>query len=232
MDGLQINQKIRYGYAKAAAKLGQPFQLYRSSTPMDPLDNGNLVGTILAVATQDWSWMKSNKPGNAIWYCCVDGQDASDPLSAQENDYLVGDHTFFVLSKEYQLPMQLMDCNSLIDIKRPAQTLGDGLQGYGGYLSAAATVIVQNMPVSILIYGTGRTSPTKLPTDTIQPGFIVQMPNIGGVDIRTGDIISETEFVFAHAPKKNTGAIQEQYVISATEQTEFGWRLTARQVVN
>lgn len=221
MDGPGINEKIRYGYAKAAEKLGQDFQLYRSATPIEPLNSGNLVGTIKAVMSQDWTWMKANRPGNAIWYCCIDGQAVSAPLSAQEGDYLVGDGTFFVLSKQYQLPIQTMECNRVLDIIRATQPKTAGPQPYGAYIQQdddTVETIMTQMPASVLKTGSQASAPSRLPTDTEEPKWIIQLPNIGGVNIRVGDFIIDD--------------IAENYVVTTNEETEFGWRLVAQQVVN
>lgn len=218
MDGPGINQKIRYGYAKAALKLGQNYQLYRSASGLDPLNIANLIGTLKMVPTQDWTWMKANRPGNAIWYCCIDGQDSSNPLSAHEMDYLVADQIFYVLSKQYQLPIQLVECNSTVNVTRPNQSVSPGLQGYGGRLPSTDTVLMTSVPCSILLQGRGSMAPSKLPTDTQQPLWIIMIPKLDAIDIRTGDILTDTT--------------KQQYVCSATEETEFGWRLTARQTTN
>jgi len=225
MDGPGIDQKIRFGYAKAAEKLGQPFQLYRPTSMIDPLDVANLIGNINAVATVQWDWMKANKPGNAIWSLVVDGQTSSYPLSAQEGDFLIGDTTFFVLSKQYQMPMLGCECNALITIKRPNQSLATGLQPYAGYLDSDSPGHVQNMPASILLMGRqGQIAKSKLPTDTYQPIYMVQIPNIDNTEIRTGDIISQQP--------GNTSHTMENFIVMITEQTKFGWRLTAQQVLN
>lgn len=219
MDGPQINQKIYYGYAKAGNKLGQNFDLYRSATPVNPIQSGNKVGVIKCVATVDWNWMKSNRPGNAVWWLVADGQTSSDPLSLHEGDYLVGDKTFFVLSKEYQMPMSGAECNRIVSIVRPTQSITKGNQGYIAYPSSGTTPMFTNMPASVLRNsGKGSRSEINLPTDTAQPEWIVLLPNLGGVEIKTGDIM--------------TNEVGEQYGISVDEKTEFGWRLAARQVVN
>lgn len=219
MDGLGINQKIRFGYAKAASKLGQPFDLYRSALSIDPISPGNFVGTLKAVFTIDWEWMKSNKPGNCIWWAVVDGRDSSYPLTATEGDYLVGDSTYFILTKEYQMPMSAVQCNSTVNIVRPYQSIQPGDQGYIAYPDTAPTIIASQLPISLLkLSSGGKVADSRLPTDTIKPTFIVQMPNLGDIKIITGDIIIDE--------------LNVQYVIGVQERSEFGWRLTAEQVVN
>jgi hypothetical protein len=234
MDGLQINQKIRFGYEKAAAKLGEPYALYRSAIPFTPIAFGNLIGTLPMVPSQDWTWMKANRPGNAIWFVCVDGQDSSLPLSATEGDYFLGDKTFFILSKEYQLPMQAVECNKLINVLRPYQATTPGYTSgnYAGYQETQATVIMQNMPISMLINKQGSRAESKLPTDTLQPTWTCLMPNLGNVDVRTGDMVVGLSDIDSLAAMPGIVATDDRFVISATEETEFGWRLTCSQMMN
>lgn len=231
MDGEQINQKIRYGYAKAASKLGSDFVLYRSAVPINPIQDGNIIGTVKVAPSQDWTWMKGNRPGNAIWYLCVDGQEASEPLSAQEGDYLVGMKTFFILSKEYQLPIQGVECNKIVDIRRPSQSTAAGYSpgAYAAYVEADSALIMREMPISMLLYRIGSRAESKLPTDTLQPSWICMLPNLGDVDLRTGD------FMIGAPNADNLPGIVEtndRFVISGTEETEFGWRVTCMQMMN
>lgn len=218
MDAYQISQKVAFGYAKAASKLGLPFELYRSATPINPIDPSNLIGTIPGNMTVSWDYMKGNRPGNPIWLALIDGQDASYPLTAEENDYLVGYKTFYVMSKEPDLPIQVVECNRTISIARPSQRTGPGYIGYVGSTPGSSEQVMLNMPVSCLRKGTTENAPTKLPTDTKQPTWEIMMPNIGGVNVRLDDIV--------------TDEINQEYVVLSNEETEFGWRLMAQQVVN
>jgi hypothetical protein len=219
MDGLQINQKIRYGYAKAAKKLGKPFNLYRSPNAIDPLNPSNLIGSIKMAPSQDWTWMKANRPGNAIWYVCVDGQERTEPLSAREMDYLVdAESTFFILSKQYQMPMQAVECNDVIRVIRPSQSLQPGKQGYASFTPESSEVLMDLVPCSILMNRQGQKPKTNLPTDTYQPSWLVMFPYLDSVNVRTGDVIIDST--------------NQQYVMGVTERTDFGWRVIASQTVN
>lgn len=218
MNGTQIVQKIFFGYAKAAQHLGLPFQLYRSAMPLNPIQPANLIGTLPCNATQQWSYMTSNRPGNAIWYLLIDAQDVSAPLNAQEGDYIVGYETFYIFSLEPDLPPQGVQCNRTISIIRPTQSVGPGLQPYGAYTPATSTTIMSLMPASVLLLGRGNASDLKLPTDAKQPSWRIMVPNIGHVNVEVGDFIIDD--------------VNQFYVVNDNEETEFGWRLTATQVVN
>jgi hypothetical protein len=84
----QIQQKIFYGYAKAALKLGATFNIYRSSTPITPIASGNLIGTTQMTASQTWDYMKANRYGNAVWNACLNAQSVDSPDSCRVGDYL------------------------------------------------------------------------------------------------------------------------------------------------
>lgn len=213
-----INEKIRAGYAKAAQKLGQDFSLYRSATPINPIQSDYLVGIVKAVMTVSWNWMKPNKYGNAVWNAVIDGQLSSGNLSAQVGDYIVGDQTFFIASKQYQMPMQAVECNRTISIERPSQHTGAGYQGYTASTPASSEIVMTRMPVSCLKAGDNENAPTRLPTDTKQPMWIILMPNLGGVMIRSDDTIIDDK--------------NQQYVVMTPELTDLGWRMTAQQTVN
>ena len=75
-----------------------------------------------------------------------------------------------------------------------------------------------DMPASVLKVGRGMAADTKLPTDSREPMWTILMPNLGGVIIRIGDIITDN--------------INEEYAVSENELTDLGWRITAMQVVN
>ena len=116
------------------------------------------------------------------------------------------------------MPMSAVECNRVVDIIRPSQSIDAGNQGYVAYTPPTSTTIMEGMPISILKDRAGNMAESKLPTDTDQPRWIIQMPNLGGVKILTGDIMIDE--------------IGDNYVISLNEESEFGWRLTAKQVVN
>lgn len=85
----QIQQKILYGYAKAAQHLGATYDLYRSTTPINPIQSGNLIGTIQMSPSVDWEYMRALSYGKAEFNACIDAQSANAPNSAQVGDYLV-----------------------------------------------------------------------------------------------------------------------------------------------
>jgi hypothetical protein len=229
MNGVQIFQKILYGYAKAAQHLGAPFNLYRSATPINPIQNGNLIGNLLADTNTSWDYMKSTSYGNAVYNLLIDAQFSSLPLAATVGDYIVGtstgagglpydNSTYYVQVLDFDLPPKAVKCNQVINLIRPAQTNGPGNLGYVGYTPATSTTIMTAMPASVLIDSRGSEAKTKLPTDTRNPSWMILLPNLGNVAIRVGDIVLDNR--------------NQSYVVRDNELTELGWRLRAEQVVN
>lgn len=228
MNGVQIFQKILYGYAKAAQHLGAPFQLYRSATPLTPIQSGNLIGTILADTNTSWEYMKANFYGNAVWNLLVDAQHSSGTIAARVGDYLVGvtdgsslpfdNSTYFVQVLDFDLPPKAVKCNQVISMIRPTAPVGPGNQGYASYTPATATPIMTSMPAAVLIDGRGSDAKTKLPTDTRNPSWLVLLPNLGNVTVRVGDIIIDN--------------LNQNYVVKDNELTELGWRLRTEQTFN
>lgn len=228
VTGVQVYQKILYGYAKAAEFVGTPFLHYRASTPINPIVSGNLLGTLLANTNTTWEYMKASSYGNRVYNIIIDARYSSGSLAAKVGDYLVGTtstdglptdlSTYFIQSLQIDLPPQAIQCNRTINIIRPAQATGVGNVGYVGYTQTSSTIIMTAMPASVVIQGSESNAKTKLPTDTKNPAWLVFLPNIGDVQIKIGDIIIDN--------------FNQNYVIKNNELTELGWRLRAEQVVN
>jgi hypothetical protein len=233
MDGGLLDQHVQYGYAKCAQKVGSNFNVFRPTSPINPLASGNNIGVGLGSANQSWDYMKANRYGNAVWNFIVNNQfaNAMNPvpiLRAQVNDYFVGiadefddvddNSTYFIMAMQFLMPPQAVKCNDVLTLLRPTQGVGAGYQGYAGYTPATSEIIMQNIPASVLGKGRGEKSPVNLPTDSKEPTWIVLLPNIDGTVIRIGDIF--------------LNSINEDFVVTENELTELGWRLQATQVVN
>lgn len=228
MDGDKIQQKIYYGYAKAASKLGGLFNLYRSSTPLTPIAVGNLIGQTKASTNVEWTYMKANKYGNAVWQILIDAQRKNAPLAAKVGDYIVGvpnthghiddDTTYFIAAEQFLMTILAVECNKTINIIRPSQSTGAGYKGYAGYTPGTSEIIMTAMPASVLQAAKSTNAPTKLPTDTNEPTSIILIPNLGNVIVRVDDIVIDN--------------LNQQYVVMQNELADLGWRIIAKQVVN
>lgn len=150
------------------------------------------------------------------------GFDVAGALSTGEPEYsngFIGDkNVYFVGAEEYLLPILGVNCNRTLTIIRPTQAVGAGYQGYAGYTPPTSLTIMSGMPASVLEEGTAGGAPTKLPTDTKEPRYIILMPNLGNVILRSDDIVVDD--------------LNQEYVITDAELTFLGWRVVAEQVVN
>lgn len=84
-----IQQKIFFGYAKAALYLGAYFNLYRATSPINPIQPANLIGMVQMSQSVNWNYDKANAYGNSVFNACLDAQTSSGNLAARVGDYLV-----------------------------------------------------------------------------------------------------------------------------------------------
>lgn len=206
MNGARLQTLIYRGYQKAALRIGTDFDVYRSTSAIDPLLSTNLITSLLASANISWSYEKANRHGNAVWQLIADGR------LLQCSDYLVGESTFFIAGMQPLLPILAVKCNRTLTIKRPTQPTGIGAVGYGGYLDATAKVIMQNCPAALLESGKSETNTVQLPTDAKVSWYRVLLPALANVILKTGDIITDEASL--------------QYMTNSAELTELGWRLS------
>lgn len=114
MNGALVQQRIYAGYAKAAARVGQPYALYRASSPISPVEPGNLIGTVDCLFAAEKSFQVPSKFKIPTRYLYADGTQLA------QRDILVGPYgTFFVGDMQPSLPMQAVWCNDVISVGRP-----------------------------------------------------------------------------------------------------------------
>jgi hypothetical protein len=202
-------KKIYKGYGKAAKRLGTSYNIYRSTTGIDPIVSGNLKGTILMSPNVEWTYMKANKYGNSVWQLLVDGS------TLKVGDYLVGESTFFVIGMQPLLPIIGVKCDRIITITEPNANLAAGDIPYGGYTKDNVAVVMQNCPCSFLLATKGEKPNAKIPTDTKLPWFYVYIPYLNAT-IKTGHVITDQNNV--------------SYIVDGDEKTELGWKLLVMEM--
>jgi hypothetical protein len=213
MDGAKIQDRVYRGYAKAASKIGLAHALYRPVGAAAALATGNLITTLPAsFNAEDMKYGKPNKYGKPLWYAIVDG------AQTQVGDYLVGPSgTFFIAAQQALLPILAVQCSNTIDVLRPQQQTGVGAVGYGGDTDDNETPLLTGWPASVLQGTKGEKSETHLPGDTRTPWWAVLLPALGGVTIKTNDLITDD--------------LGRRLIVSSAELSDLGWRLTAMQAM-
>lgn len=88
MDGGNLQQKIQYGYAKCATKVGAPFFVFRSKSSINPLNPNNCVGILPSSANVSWDYMKQQRYGSAVWNLIIETRKTQS-LFALPGDFLV-----------------------------------------------------------------------------------------------------------------------------------------------
>ena len=112
MDGARLQTLIYAGYGKEAAKIGTDYALYRGSA-MNPTQGGNYYGTLPCAFIADAKASVANKYQTPTWILRADGSQL------EVFDILVGDFgTFYVASKQPNLPMEAVRCNATVSVGR------------------------------------------------------------------------------------------------------------------
>lgn len=211
MDGATLQKRVYAGYAKAALRVGLPHDIYRPDTPVNPLATINKQQTLQASFNpEDMHYRKSSRVGKPTWFALLDGR------LVQVGDYIVGPTaTYFIAAMPALLPILAIVCNQTIDILRPQQQPGVGALGYGGDIDANETALMTAWPASVVQGTKGERSDVNLPGDVRTPWWLIMIPALPSVILRSGDIIKDD--------------LSRRYVISSAELSEMGWRLTAMQ---
>lgn len=214
MDGATLQSRIYSGYAKAASRVGYSNLHYRPSSALNPIAVGNKLANIYAsFNAQDMKYGKPNKYGNPLWYGLFDGSQT------RVGDYLidpvVGD--FFIAAQQQALPILCVSCNTIVNITRPAQQAAVGALPYGGTTPPTETMLMQQWPCSLIMFGGGKKDDAILPGDTVSMNVQVLLPYFSGVTLAMADVI--------------TDQLGRRFTIANTELTDLGWRLTAKMAI-
>lgn len=211
MDARQLAAKVNQGNGKAAKHLGGTACHYRAVSPFNPLDAQPQRELSASFAAGN-SYIRSARFGQATWIGIFDaaGFEAGDILVSTGG-------TFYVAAMPLLQPILCVRTERLVSIRRTVQAGNDtGLKDYSGTTAASETLIMSGWPASILLSRSGEHSPLKLPGEMRSAWHIMLMPAFKGVSLQTGDFV--------------TNEAGQRYIISGTELTDMGWRLTALQV--
>jgi len=202
VDGTILQARVYSGYAKAAARVGLPYDQYRAATPFDPLAADNKIATLDAAFTihsaDNFEFKKPGDGAKVEYHALTTGGWGQ----LHESDYLVGAMgTFFVSSVTPAMPPVAILCNRVCSIWTPGpQTTDIGVLGYGGTVAATdaqvaadeanETAIGTIVPASVILKG-GVVRDTYLPTDAGHGAWRIQIPHFAGLVIRQGTIFTD-----------------------------------------
>jgi hypothetical protein len=211
MDAALLQQKIYYGYGKAAQFIGPPYNLFRPTSALNPTAQQNQIGTLSAsFNAQDMNYSKPNVYGKPLWYALLDGS------VTQVGDYLIGcNQTYFIAAMQTTLPILAVQCTNTLNVFRPQQQTAPGVNPYGGTVDENQTELMTAWPASVLQGTKGEKDGAVLPGDVRLPWWSILLPAWPGVTLRSADIITDD--------------INRRYIISSAEITDLGWRITAMQ---
>lgn len=204
MDGAALQARIYRGYAQAAAHSGRPYEQFRSASPLDPGAAGNSLGMIDCLFAADPQYAMPVKYKIPTRYLYADGR-----LLAQR-DILVGHYgTFFVADQQPNLAMQVVRCNDVVTINRPAYVNTD-LQD-GDFIASVMPAFRQFKMVeqkSVTGFGGAANSATPMGQFWL---FLPIEPDV----VQQGDIVTDQSGM--------------RYTLDTWDNTEIGVVLTIRQ---
>jgi hypothetical protein len=212
MNGTTLQARIYSGYAKAAQRIGLPFDLYRPTGPTNPLNPANKLATLPASFRVDDHYREAQVYGKSMWLAYLDDSQT------QPGDYLVGaSATYFVAAQKPLLPVLTVACTRTVSVVRIAVPTGFGALDYGGIIDGTEVPLMTGWPASVLQAGKGGRNEVNLPADVQAPGWTMLLPAWPGVVIEPSDIITDD--------------LGHRHIVSVPELTDLGWRLIVQQAV-
>jgi hypothetical protein len=211
MDPAHLQDRIHWGLNVAARAIGIETDAYRPSGVSEPLDPMNRFLRLRAAFTApDGKFAHPNGYGDALWY------GVFDAAYTRPGDYLVQEAaTWFVASQQRLLPVLCVRTNRVVSFWRPAAPANTGVNAYGGVTTATNAPLLTNWPANVLgASGRGRPD-TDLPSDSSIPYWTVLLPAFPDAILRSSDLMTDD--------------LGRNAVVAATELTELGWRITAKQ---
>lgn len=220
MDAARLQTKVYSGYAKAALRIGYTFTIYRPLAATGPIVSGNIVGSPLnATFTPRSTGFKFEITSD---YKQPLFHGMFDATSVNVGDYLfnASQGTYFVIAKPDIAPNLCVQCNNTVSVARPQQPAGFGVEPYIGATPATEVTVLTSWPASVIYDARGRNTGAALPMDEVNPYFTVLLPAFDGADIRSSDIITDS-----NAPSVR------RYIVTSAERSPLGWRIVAQNAV-
>ena len=227
MDGSTLQTKVFAGFAKAASRIGLPFDLYRPQSTSDAIVPGNKIATLAAAFTihssKNFDFTKPSDYDKPLFHALI------DPTRIAVGDYLNDPVTtagpYFIAEITSAMPVLAVACNRVVSIYQPGpQNVAEGLSGYGGTIPTTVatpfdgneTAMLTNWPASLLMRSRS-TRDAYLPTDSGAGMFRCLIPAFPGVSVRPSSIIVDD--------------LGNRFVVQVAELQDLGWRIDAQHEV-
>ena len=210
MEGGRLQNLINKGMGVGARRVGTPFIVYRPATSSVPLAPRNRVTQLYcAFNAQDEQFRRASGYGDALWWGVFDG------LYTRPGDYLVGCDprgdpvVYFVAAQRPLLPAQCVRTNRVVRVLRPPPPAQGG---YGGFVAKSAVPVIEGWPASML--SQGARAPGSLPESKFA-NWVALLPRLPA-DVSVGDVVTDDE--------------GKTFLVTSAEESDMGWRITARHV--
>ena len=217
MNGATLQAKVYAGYAKAALRIGLPYDLYRPTSANNPIGGTKLAVLSAAFTVHGPANFQFGVPSDyqkPLFHALLDGSQV------QIGDYLVSETNvqgpFFVASKDAGVPILAVQCNRTLSAWTPGPSLVVGANGYSGTNQANETAIMPSWPASVLL-GSRAVRDHQLPEDAGYGSWRILMPSWPGVTLRAGTILTDD--------------LGNRMIVQSAELQDLGWRIDAQQAV-
>lgn len=220
MDGATLQAKVFAGYAKAAQRVGLPFNLYRPTSASNPIAAGTLLQSVNAAFTvhsgKNFEFGQVSDYDRPLFHALL------DPTLVKVGDYLQSTAAeptqgpFFIVQITPSMPVLACACNRTVTVATPGPAHTAGVSGYGGTTRGNETPILTAWPASLLQRRVTSTR-EKLPIDGGQPLFRLLLPAFPGTSIRLGNIVTDD--------------LGNRYVVSMVEKQDLGWRCDVQSAI-
>jgi hypothetical protein len=212
MDAQLLQDRIGWGFNTCARNIGFTADAYRPVGPHDPLDMRNrfLRLPVAFSSAEGALFARSNKYGNAIWHGLF------DIAYIRPGDYLTcAEGVWFVADMQPLLPVLCVKTTRTVSFWQPSGVQTTGSASYSGVTAASTVPLMTNWPASVLGAGGAGSPEAGLPSDSTLPFWTILVPAMPGVVISPSDIMSDD--------------LGRNAVVSASELTSLGWRISVKQ---
>lgn len=218
MDAATLQKRINSGYGKAATRIGYTCDVYRPTAPTTVLVAANLlrlppINVSFTVNGSKYNYYKPGTHTDTLWLGIL------DPTLYNVGDYFFNtqDGTFFLAAKQSELPTLFVKCDTVFKVLRPSGSSSAGISGYSGATTATETAVLTGWPGALTLESKGRSSGANLPMDEQNSFFVVFLPILAGVDIRSSDILIDSD--------------GRRYIVVASDKSALGWRMFVQNAV-